>query len=399
MKYNYFAQIGKSAYVAMLGVQENFKEVQTVEQIDEQSCINAGCQLYYLKKELANNPEELKKNPDAIENIVDKCCRNCSTAYSCTTKAVYHNEKNKYQTDKLYNNNNIRFSKSQLKQFLLYHFLVSNNSGLIHNISEKEVAKALNCSERTVRNNNKFLLKHLYVSICYASEPGTFTVLIRGYKDRALPAEQGGRGYLVMPKETFEALLSIQDVNELRSELRLFLKADDYKNSENKSQISTSVKSLRRKLPKYLTPKKVVEILNNIKENSLFNFNKIANEEIVYRLKEDFDPVVKATELQNSFTSNFVEYCTANDIVLDAKTYADLVQMSFQYNHETVMRVLITISEKIVSGLINNIGGYIREVIIAETLRYPRNELRLDELSTLDIPNTNSEKKSEKLLA
>lgn len=45
MSLNYLAEISKSAYVAMLGTQENFKETYIIESIDEKSCKSSGCPL------------------------------------------------------------------------------------------------------------------------------------------------------------------------------------------------------------------------------------------------------------------------------------------------------------------------------------------------------------------
>lgn len=370
MSLNYLAQISKSAYVAMLGTQENFKETYTIETINEEACESSGCPFFKIKQQLLDDTNELSHDPNMLDKIIDDCCRKCPTAYSCKKTTVYHNEKNKYQTDKLFKNGTIRFSKSQIKQYLLYHFLVKNNSGIISHLREADIAKVLGCSLRTVRNNNEFLCENLYISVCHTLIPGQITILLRGYKDRALSAEKGGRGYLVMTKESFENLLEIDDVNELRAQLRLLLNADDYKASEKKTSIPTSLKYIRRKLPKYITPKKIIELVSEPKNDSLFDIHYFKSNELRFKLKESFDPAIKKQELTHIFHNNFKAYFEELNYKVEEKDYDDLVQMSFQYNYETVLWTLKYISSKLIDGTIKNIGGYIRDVIIANTVKY-----------------------------
>lgn len=370
MSLNYLAQISKAAYVAMLGTQENFKETYIVETIDEKACESSGCPFFQIKQQLSDDTNALSHDPNMLDKIIEDCCKKCPTAYSCKKTTVYHNEKNKYQTDKLFKNGTIRFSKSQVKQYLLYHFLTKNNSGIISHLKETDIAKILGCSLRTVRNNNEFLCNNLYISVCHTLMPGVITVLLRGYKDRALPAEKGGRGYLVMTKESFETLLEIDDVNELRAQLRLLLSADDHKASDKKTSIPTSLKYIRRKLPKYITPKKIVELVSEPKNDSLFDIHYFKSNELRFKLKESFDPLSKKQELTNIFETNFKTYTEEINCVLEQKDYDDLVQMSFQYNYETVFGTLKYVSSKLIDESIKNVGGYIRDVIIANTVKY-----------------------------
>lgn len=103
-----------------------------------------------------------------------------------------------------------RLSKSQISQLIFYHFLHVDERGIICDVSEKEIRITLNCTVRTVRNNNVVLAETELIS--YSRGKG-INICIVPYPQYF---EEHGFGFMELEYTRFEELILIENVNALR---------------------------------------------------------------------------------------------------------------------------------------------------------------------------------------
>ena len=172
-----FAKVGKSALIRLAGTIENFKIIETHDVVNFEGC-NKDCPFY---QERCNSPANFDST------YCDDYCRKHITT---TLKSSYYNETNRYKlngTSKwktpIPPKTEIRLSKLQVKQFLLYHFKNVDRYGIIKSLSEQELADNLGCTLRTVRNNNKRLVDLGFISFSHAGFNNYINVRILGYQN------------------------------------------------------------------------------------------------------------------------------------------------------------------------------------------------------------------------
>jgi len=83
-----------------------------------------------------------------------------------------------------------------IKLFLLLHFYHPDNNGIVYNLEACDLASVIGCNVRTVWNNLKVLEEYTYISYS-KNEYGLINVILNDYENYYLPANKGGRGFLV----------------------------------------------------------------------------------------------------------------------------------------------------------------------------------------------------------
>lgn len=299
-----YARIGKQVLVQTLGVQENFKE------------------------------------------------------YNSNGNVIYYNEKNYYHIPI-----DIRLSKSQLKLFIYLHFLNPDKNGIIKNITEKELANRLNINIKTLRINFNRLINLNYLWICNGFE-GQINILLANYKDYHLTKKEGGYGYLTLSQSTLEYLLSIDNVNVLRLELRRLLIIDT--NQNNKA--TCTYKDIQRYLPKYYNHNSIVIKLLKRTSTNLFTTN-LHQDYIDFNLNDEYNIKIIKNQEKQSLRNYFLEFFESKGYYtfrMFPETLNDFIQMALQYNDkELITNAFNEIVNKYFDNEIpvKNIGGLIRTIV------------------------------------
>lgn len=338
-----FARIGKSFIRCITGVQENYKKIEKTETKDLSICLD--CPLF-----------------KSTSNAHITYCQNyCNKPRIIKEKVIYYNEANRFHIPI-----RERLSKLQLKQILLYHFLNIDNNGIVKNISTKEIAKFLNCSIKTVKNNNERLVKLNYILYSKISND-KFSIWLTDYKNYHLTQKEGGSGYITMSKELLINLININTVNSLRLELRKLIEFDDQNiQTDEVNSGKYTYQDIKRFLPKYLHYKGAIEDIINSGSNSFQT--TIENNCITFKLKNEYnsellrkDIINECEPLLNDYFNkfNFIE----NEVI-------DILQMSIQYGTEKIKNSLNEIYNNYIlkNKHIYNLGGLIRKTIISKNV-------------------------------
>lgn len=346
MKICNFARIGKAILKAATGVQRNHSILTTSQIINMKKCEASGCSLctnHFSQDET----KKLETKKFCLSHCPYKCIDN---------KKSYINEGNSLKISKY-----TRLSKLQLKQFVLFHFLWIDERGFIKNVNELDLAKKLKCSVNTVRNNNIALQEYGYIAFSRSSNE-TVSIFLLDYTKYHLESKKGGCGYITMPKNMLNELLSIKNVNTLRLEVRQILKDDDYQVKEIETEVKLSFKEYSRLLPDYFKGKKsILNVLKPEMVSNLFQFKNDTNG-FCFKLKEFFNGKKQKETLTNAYKKELEVFFIKQELVFDEKTQLDLLQMSVQYELELVKAAIV--KAKTFFDKIDNIGGYIRTSIL-----------------------------------
>lgn len=260
-----------------------------------------------------------------------------------------------------------RLSKTQIAQFLLYHFYHVDERGVIRDVQEKDIAETLGCTVKTVRNNN-VIFEEIGLIYHSRSSNGINIKLVEypRYFDK------NGYGYIELSYERFEELIQIEKVNSLRLEIRKELVYDNneakrkYKHDYSPSKISFH--DFKTFAPKYTHYRGMLE---DITEQGTNTFKTVIKDDnsIYFVLEEGKRSSRELKELKKE------EYAEAISNYLDQRKVLgltsqvdrmDFVQLAFEYSLNRVYRALDTfINEEHVLGLqvTKNIGGRVRTII------------------------------------
>ncbi len=282
----------------------------------------------------------------------------------------------------------IQPSKSVIKQYIFYHFLVWDQYHIRKNITAQLVADELNISTATVRRNNK-LLEELGLIHIRKVEGSIFDIFIYGEDNLYLKKEEGGKGFLPLPQELYNKIKIIQDVNVLRLELKKILKIDADKNLKREIKPGISeirISSMVEVIPYYLrrAKKKLKEKI--FSKQAIFKLEvskekeNICNVDISgYKTGESFNKnfmqntktsLVEFVEKQNipiiPNDLTLLEVPEENRKILYEEKIADLAQLSLEYGVQTIRDILIYIKHRYIEGeniVIENIGAFVRTII------------------------------------
>ena len=369
-----FANIGKSNLIQALGLQRNYKT------FSESAC--AGCKYYGL-------------NMDSLSD--ESPCKNCPRRNQSfeSGKPIYVNEKNKYQI-----NGEIRNSLNcnALKLFMILHTYNPDKYGITSTIDENELAKKLNVHVRTIQNCLQNLQENNYIVYSNAGIGWRFiNVQILNYNIQFLPAQYGGRGYVILDSDLLKKLIAIKSVTALRLNIRILLEQDvqrlkDFLSDEAVVTITKTYAELGRYLPKYCKRNIIIKALGmeqdvmeihintinavfvmgdscNCKKmkqdrledckKDLMEFVRIFNDSIYSCFYEPEAPIDEKIEPLLKNLSQPITFAFHNT-ELD-----DMASMCLQYSKETTINAFYEFCQKYLCKEIeyHNLGGLVRTII------------------------------------
>ena len=182
------------------------------------------------------------------------------TTDQCATcnkkKNIYQNEKSRYTFKPL-------LTKSELLIFMALHLYNPSSTGIVINISVLDLARDCHITLKTVYEGLRSLTSKGYIFLD-KSKRGAFTILINDYDKYYLPANKGGRGYIVITRDVLEQFVSIKgSVNALRYAIRSYINIDmTSKNMPEHSLTHTeTIRQALSYLPSYLRPCHIKKII------------------------------------------------------------------------------------------------------------------------------------------
>lgn len=265
----------------------------------------------------------------------------------------------------------IRLSATQVKQVLAL-FANADSNGIIKSISKNDLASAINCTEKTIENNNRVLSKLGIISISKSIvDEGKLCIIINNYRDQY---KKYGSGYYVMSGEMFSTLVGIENVNALRLAIHSLIKDD--MNSVVNNVTKFSREELKHILPShantYSAIKNIIStFVSDVKAN-VFNW-KDESECFIVNIDRAYDGKVIKKDLSAKFENDFMEAISSNYSSSDeniteeslrekfSKDIEDLVSMSFEYGFDIVKKFAIQALS--IKEDIKTFGAYVRKLI------------------------------------
>ena len=253
-----FANIGKAAIIQSLGIQKNYtEEIETT--VDAIDYSNTACSTCKYKAIINTFDKNSKPYADACASCAS--CPHKTLIQKNVYKKIYHNEKNRYGYRPM-------LKANAIKLFLLLHFYHPDNNGIVYNLDACDLASVIGCNVRTVWNNLKVLEEYTYISYS-KNEYGLINVILNDYENYYLPANKGGRGFLVMSKELLTKLNSTDSLVSLRIFIRELLSLDSPELKGVASVDYKNIRDIRNTLPAYCKPSVIKAKLT--KNSDIFN--------------------------------------------------------------------------------------------------------------------------------
>lgn len=197
-----------------------------------------------------------------------------------------------------------RWTKTMIKQILAYLGL-SNSQGVLDVIDLEELASLLNCSVRSLKNNNKTLsdlglieIKELYGDLVH--------IKLIDYLHNFLDLETGNQkstGYTRIKKEALFDMFQIKNINVLRIACRALYLHEKEVNSGGTSTVLLDSRTLKGFLPTYFSYKPVIK-------RSLRKIERLFDIQF-FSVKEDKENLLQ----RHKSTSNFIEKLNAPYII------------------------------------------------------------------------------------
>lgn len=382
-----FANIGKAVLIQALGLQKNYQEIieSTKEIIDYNNSACTDCKWKHYLTVFDNNSDLCKQAKDICNNCPHKQITTVNTY-----KKIYHNEKNKYGYKP-------RLKNNALKLLILLNFNHPDRFGIIKNIDVRELSNTLDCNIRTVFNNLNILQAYNYISYCKL-DTYIINLCLSDYDSYYLPAQKGGRGFIVMSKNLLDQIISLDNLVSLRIHLRELIELDSLNAKGPFTAISKNIKDIKRVLPDYCKPciiKKSIKNSNNIfditindasirfeiknefncklqKENCFNEYCKLFDNFIV-----EFNNAVSLINTNNSYDLKFKSFFDVHTLykpeeysMISFKDYEieDMAQLSIQYSYDMVLEAYRTIYITYIleDKKINNLGGLLRTIVLSQ---------------------------------
>ena len=337
----------------------------------------------------------------AIINTFDKNSKPyadaCASCASCPHKTliqknvyknIYHNEKNRYGYRPM-------LKANAIKLFLLLHFYHPDKNGIVYNLEACELASVIGCNVRTVWNNLKVLEEYTYISYS-KNEYGLINVILNDYENYYLPANKGGRGFLVMSKELLTKLNSTDSLVSLRIFIRELLSLDSPELKGVASVDYKNIRDIRNTLPSYCKPSVIKAKLT--KNSDIFNVTfkddvvrfeidkayipknqkAYVHEEYVGILQNfiwEFNQNVAYVNSGETVSAKFSSFFNINTSVASYKLMKltnieidDIASLSLHYSYEIVMNALSVVYKEyyMYEKTVNNLAGLMSTIIRAQ---------------------------------
>ena len=264
-----FASIGLSMLIPAISLRTNYKIYVPEKHLDEDK---TGCYTcpYYRS---------------------DNCATCEKKEYYTQSRTVYINEKNRF---------GYRYPLKQ-KALLLYmylHFLSPDENGYISKVDTEETAQKLHCTERTVKNNLRLLMREGYITAGKTCVSGYYQVFLNGYKQIFLKAKEGGRGFLRISSGMMEELTDLPDTNAVRLAIRSYINETElhFRPGANREK---SIRDIKAQLPEYVTKKKLFSVFENPVFRKLFSVIQKKRTAII-SLREQFNQEKLAEQVKDA---------------------------------------------------------------------------------------------------
>ena len=375
---------------------------------DEKTCQTCPYKEYIDLNYSTNNYSEYDDSNCNNNKFNNPICSTCKKRNDSIELSYYDTKKTSFSIFEIVKNKfSVKtLSKSAIIQFLSYHFIPGNQNKIRKAVSFSEIASLCNITIPTARANHQKLVELGLVYSTKNSIYGKMDIIIDDEYKNHNTKEEDGEGYITLSLDILKHLMSFDNVNNMKVELKKILLADVIK-SPLKEYVQYSRESISSVLPEYIrkSHKKVNDILNN--QDTLFelegnklNTNKYIDKKIlvydfkkIYREKvqnffydtglsfsKNYTYLIKELEQRNKIKTNNT-YNNLIDLEINKlerdlevqKSFIieDIVNLSIQYGINKVLDVLKHMfinhsyvdKEGINKNEIINPGGFIRSYI------------------------------------
>lgn len=375
---------------------------------DEKTCQTCPYKEYIDLNYSTNNYSEYDDSNCYNSKFNNPICSTCKKRNDSIELSYYDTKKTSFSIFEIVKNKfSIKtLSKSAIIQFLSYHFIPGNQNKIRKAVSFSEIASLCNITIPTARANHQKLVELGLVYSTKNSIYGKMDIIIDDEYKNHNTKEEHGEGYITLSLDILKHLMSFDNVNNMKVELKKILLADVIK-SPLKEYVQYSRESISSVLPEYIrkSHKKVNDILNNKDtlfelEGNKLNTNKYIDKKIlvydfkkIYREKvqnffydtglsfsKNYTYLIKELEQRNRIKTNNT-YNNLIDLEINKlerdlevqKSFIieDIVNLSIQYGINKVLDVLKHMfinhsyvdKEGINENEIINPGGFIRSYI------------------------------------
>lgn len=220
---------------------------------------------------------------------------------------------------------NIKWTKSLIKQVLAY-MAKCDSQGRIALMSEEELAATIDCSVRTVQNNNKALEEHdiiqwdrlwgEYIQVSFVGYLENFLDLHKKDQDD-VPADaatsiesvldkyHSKSGYTSISDEVIYELLKVENINMLRIALRALYAYESEVNVKRDTEALLSYTEVKNVLPSYIGYKAAIKKMVH-RLTSIFHVNVLEKDDCVKALFEEKQPRKSTIEkIKDGFILSF----------------------------------------------------------------------------------------------
>lgn len=318
-----FANIGKAVLIQALGIQKNYTEIieDYVDVIDHSNTCCQNCKFRAIIENFDNSSDLYKQ---AMKNCLS--CTNHTIKQQTITKKIYHNEKNQYGYRPMLKSNSI-------KLFLSLHFYHPDKFGIIKNVDPYELSELLNCNIKTIHNNLEILSNYEYISYSKHNKHN-ISIVLNDYEKYYLPANKGGRGFIVMSKDLITELINISSLLSLRIYLRELINLDNNNMNGIASVDYKDVSELRKYLPTYCKPCIIKK--NFMLSNSIFKVEIDNNTKYKFIIDSKYIAKYQKNKLMEQYTkdlSNYIKEINTYVPVANVRNdIPDTFQNVFNYN-------------------------------------------------------------------
>ena len=279
----------------------------------------------------------------------------------------------------------------------MLHFYHPDSNGIIRDLDANELAVNVGCNVRTIWNNLKTLQEYTYISYS-KNEYGLISILLNDYENYYLPANKGGRGFLVVSKELYRKLCNIKSLVSLRIFIRELLSLDA---PELKGQASVdykNIRELRNLLPAYCKPSVIKEKLGV--ESDIFTIS-FKDDVVRFQIDKEFIPKNEKIKVHDEYAESLekfiwefnqnVTYVNSGGIspaclndfftmknrqstasfkpmLLTDIEIDDLASLSLHYSYDIVVNALSVVYREyyMYQKTVNNLGGLVSTIIRSE---------------------------------
>lgn len=310
-----FGKVSRQLIMALTGTVDNLV-VKTDYLIRDYSNCSKSCPLYSL--------------PNDNKNKI--CSKGCDYNVPLMRSKQHINESHDYKIPEEWKTHS--FSKSQIKQLILYHMLPIDGCGFLTDISYKQMASYLGVSKRTIKNNNKIFVNLGIISVS-SDYRGYFNLLINDYEKYHLSFKEGGNGgYIKVSNDFFQdTFMCLNDRTEMRYALRYYLKG-----VLNNEEFTYSIDEIKCFTPSYKKyPKAIRKVADKIK--NAFKTNITGKTlRIIANSKLNIETLKK--EKVNQIRSLINTLCKENNKMITNEEVLNIEDLGFEFGLDNLFVIL-----------------------------------------------------------